>query len=217
MPGAQLSKIDFGSAITTYVIFLFSLTVHEFAHAVSAYGFGDTTARDYGRITLNPVPHMNLFGTVLLPIFGLISGGFVFGYASTPVLPEKMRNPRRDDVLVSAAGPVTNLALSALGIGLSRMIVGAGLARASLTWASILAITSFLAVLNAILFIFNMLPVPPLDGSHLVKAALNEDQRVAFEKLTPFGMLIMFGAFFVLGRFIFGPVRQIVLTLALGN
>lgn len=208
---AALSAADLPSfqiAVTTYLIFLFSITVHEFSHAASAAAFGDKTARDLGRLTLNPVPHMDLFGTVLLPVMGLVAGGFVVGYASTPVRPSRMRRPRLDDVLVSLAGPTANLATCIAAIAAGRILTsGGGPASGSLNQA-LLGIVTTLALLNAFLFLFNLMPVPPLDGSRVVRSLLGESARASYDRFAGVGVLLMFGVVYLLGGYVFAPITD---------
>ena len=156
-----------------YAVFLFAITLHEFSHAATASLFGDPTPKAYRRLTLNPLPHMDPFGTVVLPMLGIVLGGVVIGYAATPINPSLMRSPRRGALLTAAAGPLSNLAtcvLAALSLrffvflddyvsgNTHDVLVGAKAMLVDLTW------------LSGILGVFNLLPVGPLDGAAMWEA-----------------------------------------------
>ncbi len=162
-------------------ILLFSVVVHELAHGAMALRLGDPTARDAGRLTLNPLPHIDPIGSVLIPLLSLVTAGRVFiAWAKpVPVNPSYFARIRRDEALVSAAGPASNLLLAG-GCSLAVIVVG------FLAWwldvgegSTGYAMLSFCyqmfyggAYLNIVLAVFNLLPVPPLDGSHLLAAVL---------------------------------------------
>ncbi|HLN57225.1 MAG TPA: site-2 protease family protein, partial [Thermoanaerobaculia bacterium] len=168
--------IDF--AIQLAVI-LFAISFHESAHAWSALQFGDTTARDQGRISLNPLRHIDPFGSILLPLILYIFSGMIFGAAKpTPVDLRNTRNPRLANLVVSAAGPISNLLLAAIGIGLLVLIrrldpqamadlLGTLQGRAFTPGilAPITYLLFFFAMVNVSLAVFNLIPIPPLDGS----------------------------------------------------
>lgn len=133
---------------------LLGLVLHELAHAWTADRLGDPTARLAGRLTLNPLAHLDPLGTVLLLLFG-------FGWARpTPVEPANLRSPRRDDVLVTAAGPLANLGIAFAVLLALRALPGLGASGASALWT--------VAAVNVYLALFNLLPIPPLDGSHIL-------------------------------------------------
>ncbi len=161
-------QTDWVDVALRYLMFIPILTVHEWAHAWAAHRCGDDTAKSAGRMTLDPIPHMDRLGTVILPLLGLITGGFIIGWGKpVPVNPARMRHPRRDDVLVSLAGPFSNLVLAFLVLGTIRI--------ALLLPSAQSAIESFasygleMALISIFLGLFNLLPVPPLDGSHLLR------------------------------------------------
>jgi Zn-dependent protease len=167
-----------------------SITSHEAAHGFMADRLGDPTARERGRLTLNPIPHIDLFFTILLPLFLILSNsGFIFGGAKpVPVDVSRLRNPRRDWALVGAAGPVLNVLLA---IGLSALLSAAtlmGLVDASSNLTEILAVGIFL---NALLAVFNLIPIPPLDGSRVAQYFLSGEALVLYRRLEQFGLLII--------------------------
>lgn len=163
----------FLSAALSYLVFLFCITIHEFSHALFADRFGDSTPRRAGRLTLNPLPHMDLFGTVLLPLLGIISAGAVIGFAQTPVDPSAMRPRRWGPALTVLAGPASN-AVVCVGAALAAGILGkwpvAGLAGGlsddalSFVEGARMALLR-VGVLSGVLAIFNLLPAGPLDGA----------------------------------------------------
>ncbi|HDL19105.1 MAG TPA: site-2 protease family protein, partial [Bacteroidetes bacterium] len=176
-------------------ILIFSVIVHECAHGIAALRAGDPTAKMMGRITLNPVPHIDLFGSVIIPAFLLLSGSpILFGYAKpVPVNPRYFRNPRRDEITVSFAGPAANLILSFLFLILAVILVP--LAR-TLHFSTAL-IQLLLDVLNSgilinlVLAFFNLIPIPPLDGSHILENVLPPRYAQYFAMIRPYGFFIL--------------------------
>jgi Zn-dependent protease len=172
-----------------------SITTHEAAHGFVADRLGDPTARERGRLTLNPIPHIDLFFTILLPLFLILSrSGFIFGGAKpVPVDVSRLRNPKRDWALVGAAGPGSNVLIA---IGLAAVLSAAtltGLANASSSLTEILAIGIFL---NALLAVFNLIPIPPLDGSRVVQYFLTGEARALYGRLDRFGLLLILALVF---------------------
>jgi Zn-dependent protease len=150
--------------IFSIIVLLFSVVIHEVSHGWAALKLGDDTAEKMGRLTLNPIPHLDIFGSILLPLFLIISrAGIIFGWAKpVPYNPLKLRKPGRDSALLALAGPAANFSL-ALFFGLL-MRIGANSALG-------IAFLSFLGIIvqiNLILAIFNLLPIPPLDGSKIL-------------------------------------------------
>jgi len=174
-----------------YLILVFAITVHEWAHAWSANRCGDPTARHLGRMTLNPIAHMDLIGTVLLPLFSIFMPGGValLGWGKpVPVVPANFHKPTRDDVLVSLAGPLSNLVTTVVALGLIRVLL---LVPGELANNGIVYFLYPLAGLSFFLAFFNLLPMPPLDGSHLLRAALNYEGRQVFDRIAGFGFVIL--------------------------
>lgn len=175
---------------------LLAITFHEAAHAYVAWICGDPTARLLGRVTLNPLPHIDRFGTIVLPILCLVSSlGLVFGYAKpVPVDFNRLRNPRRDMMLVAIAGPAANVLLLVISAILLHLAVLMPPWFAE--WFSANLYRSVL--LNAILAVFNMIPVPPLDGGRIVTGLLPYSLAVRYAKLERFGILVVIGVLFLL-------------------
>lgn len=195
-------------------VLIFSIVVHEVSHGVVALRHGDTTARDAGRLTLNPLPHIDLFGTILFPLILIISNaGFLFGWAKpVPVNPGRLRLPKKDMAFIGAAGPLSNLALAVIA-GLIFRFIASGPAG-----SGILIRTVYYAVyINVILAIFNLLPIPPLDGSRILTAFLPEDAAAGYLRMERYGMLIIFGLMFLgIFRIVLLPAANLLVTVISG-
>lgn len=172
------------------IVAVVSITSHEAAHGFVADRLGDPTARLQGRLTLNPIPHIDPFFTILLPLFLILSGsGFIFGGAKpVPVDVSRLRRPRRDWALVGAAGPATNLFIALLLTVLLSISTHLGLAVANSMLIQILAVGIFL---NALLAVFNLVPIPPLDGSRVVQYFLSGQSLALYRQMEQFGLLII--------------------------
>lgn len=171
-------------------IAIVSITSHEAAHGFVADRLGDPTARERGRLTLNPIPHIDPFYTILLPLILILSGtGIVFGGAKpVPVNVARLRNPRRDWALVGAAGPVMNVMIAiALAVLLS-VVRHLGLLAVSSGWTEVLAAGIFI---NTLLAVFNLLPIPPLDGSRVLQYFLSGATLSFYRSLDRVGLLIV--------------------------
>jgi len=170
--------------------------LHEYMHGRAADFFGDKTARNAGRLTLNPVPHIDPFGTILLPLaLLLLSGGtWMFGYAKpVPVNPYFMRKPR-DMVWVSIAGPATNFAIAAVVTAIGAVCNAFGVHSIQL-----FMLLFTVAEINIILGVFNLIPVPPLDGSHVVAHFLKGQARTSYERFGRYGFILIFGLLVLVG------------------
>ena len=182
-------NIDPANLVIMYTSLLFSLCVHEAAHAAMGEFCGDDTARLQGRLTLNPLAHIDPLGTVILPLLMMTMTGFLFGWAKpVPFNPRNLHNPRRDTVLIAMAGPASNLLLALFFIFLARILsMTIGLdAIPDLLFSFLI----FIILMNFILLIFNLIPVPPLDGHYLLNYFLPPAGQRAMKQIGPFGILI---------------------------
>lgn len=174
-----------------------SVILHEVMHGVVALRFGDDTAKRAGRLTLNPVAHVDLFGTILLPALLAVAGGGVFGYAKpVPVRPSRMRRPRDHGLLTSLAGPATNIVLAVAAALVLRSVLGPAdtPAAPSQLLVEVLVATG---LVNVVLAAFNLLPVPPLDGSALVERVLPESWLPRWHQLRRYSMILVFALVFL--------------------
>ncbi len=201
--------------ILYWVVFLFSIVLHEIAHGWVAFRLGDPTAYREGRLTLNPIKHIDPFMSIIMPLMLFIGSGFVFGGAKpVPVNPYNYKNIKVGTILVAAAGPLTNLLLAVLfglGLTLSRLAAGGDITATAVFFSCCMMINVFLAA-------FNLLPIPPLDGSHVLEALLPRALAEAYGKLRHLGfmLLILLLVFPFTGGLIFTAIHTVVkLFLAL--
>lgn len=188
---------------------LFAITVHEVAHGWTARRFGDRTAEMLGRLTLNPVKHIDPIGTIVVPLALLMMGGFIFGWAKpVPVAQQNLRNPRRDMILVAAAGPVSNLVMALIWAVIAKLAL-----MINIPWASepLALMGAAGVIINIVLAVLNLLPVPPLDGGRVVSNLLPPRASDKFDRLEPYGLLILLAllATGVLASIIGPPVRYL--------
>jgi len=171
---------------------IFGITLHEAAHGLAAKRLGDRTAEMMGRLTLNPIKHIDPVGTILVPLLLLAVSPFVLGWAKpVPVTWENLRNPRRDMALVALAGPGANLAMLVfwvLVIKIAALFEGS-VAAGTLQFVYLLGFAGI--VINIILMVLNMLPVPPLDGSRVVSSMLPGPWAYQYSRLEPYGLIIL--------------------------
>ncbi len=199
-----------------FAVLVASLSVHEAAHAWTADKLGDPTARMLGRVSLNPARHVDPIGTVVFPLIALLTRLPLIGWARpVPVNTRNFRNPRRDYVFVAAAGPISNLLLAAVGAVVWQFI-SAGLSERELAEALVGPVPLFVLLLievNVLLAIFNMIPVPPLDGGNVLGGLLPYRLSVEFDRLRPYGILILYALMFtgVLARII-EPVQEVIIS-----
>jgi Zn-dependent protease len=197
---------------------LLAIILHEVSHGWVADRLGDSTARYSGRLTLNPIAHIDIFGTVILPLVLLMSGGFIFGYAKpVPINPYNLRNPRSDMIWISLAGILTNLALAAISAMLFRFTVAISPSGGNLIVTPLVMMLGVSVRINIILAVFNAIPIPPLDGSRVLARLLPPGQAAVFVKLEPYGFLIILLLFFTgLIEFIW-PIIRFLMSLLLGH
>jgi len=213
------------------IAFLFAISVHESAHAWTANRRGDPTARMLGRISLNPIRHIDPVGTVLLPLIAMLRPHLpVIGWAKpTPVDPRNFKNPVLDDVLTSVAGPVSNfivatgatIVLGAIAVAApeGRMIIRGALSGFAFGNSILVPVSLFLyqvLVINVLLAVFNLIPIPPLDGSHVLRHFLSERVRQVYDTMGIFGLmaLVFFGGNFLVA--LIRPVLGIYTAILLG-
>lgn len=189
-------------------VILFALTIHEYSHALIASRLGDDTARQLGRLTMNPIKHLDIFGTILMVLVG-------FGWAKpVPVDTRNLQNPKKDMLFIALAGPASNLILALIS-GLSiryfaqYLVTGGSI----LNFGIIFQVLTLTLVYNTALAVFNLLPVPPLDGSRIIYGLLPRKLENPYRSLEPFGIIILFGLFIfgqgVFSRFLWYPVSAI--------
>lgn len=178
---------------------LVAITFHELSHGFIANRLGDPTAKMLGRLTLNPFAHIDLFGTIIMPLMLLIftNGQFVFGYAKpVPVNPMNFRNPRKGMAITAAGGPIMNLLLAVLSILCLRFLIFplSGLfpeALASKTLIPLALMLKASVTINVVLAAFNLIPIPPLDGGRVLVGLLPHKQAISFSRIEPFGFIIV--------------------------
>jgi Zn-dependent protease len=195
--------VDLSTIIRQIIISVFpiliAITFHELAHGFAANKLGDPTAKMMGRLTLNPIPHIDLFGTILMPLMLIIftHGQFVFGYAKpVPINPMNFKNPKKEMAISAAAGPVMNIALAIGSKLILRFILGPLSVVlpepvVSAILAPLIMIFQSSVVINIVLAVFNMIPIPPLDGGRVLTGFLPYKQAASFSRIEPYGFIIV--------------------------
>ncbi len=201
-------------SVPLVIVLVFSVVFHEVAHGKVALWKGDTTARDAGRLTLNPLSHIDIFGTILFPLFLIITGQrFLFGWAKpVPVNPMRFQDPKKDMAMVGLAGPASNFLLALLAGLLLRLFIKYGANHV------LIQALYFAVMINLVLTFFNLIPIPPLDGSRIVMAFLPDELAEQYNSIGRYGFIIIFALFF-LGAFrhILFPIVNVFLVLIIGN
>lgn len=183
----MFDTLDFGTLITVFLVLVVSITIHEAMHAFTSHWLGDSTAKDEGRITLNPIKHIDPYLTLLLPLITLIVFKVpLLAAKPVPFNPDRVKFDEFGAALVGVAGPLTNLALAAFGAVFLKLFQG----DLSLAVTDVAAI---FVVINIGLFVFNMIPIPPLDGSRFLYAFAPDPLRRVMESLENVGIFIVFG------------------------
>ena len=204
-------NIDLELALMYFVALVASIIVHEIAHGYVAAALGDDTARNAGRLSVNPVRHVDPFGSLLLPALGALTGLPVIGWAKpVPISTNQLRNPRRDMLLVSFAGPTSNFILCAIFAGVARLMLAttpADTAAAGAVLEFVFQLVIVFAFVNLLLGVFNLLPIPPLDGSAIFELFMPERWKPGWYKFRPFGILVLFAIVFFIPGLLAGVLR----------
>lgn len=204
--------MDFITSVFYFFVLIFSIVIHEVAHGVAAEQQGDPTARMLGRITLNPIVHADLVGTIILPFLLVISGApFFIGWAKpVPYNPALFRNERKGTRIVSIAGILVNFAIAIVVGGVIRLMAAVQVGNIQL-----FEIMSIIVLVNIVLGIFNLIPIPPLDGSRFLESILPERFGIFFRQYEKYGIIVLIIFLFVGVSFI-GPVASFFYTLLTG-
>jgi Zn-dependent protease len=187
---------------------LFAITLHEVAHGWMARQFGDRTAEMLGRLTINPLKHIDPLGTVIVPALALMTTGFLFGWAKpVPVATRNLRNPRRDMMIVAAAGPGANILMAIFWAFFMKLTSISGLE--GMTALFFMTMGQIGVFINVILAVFNMLPIPPLDGGRVLSGLLPPRASTRLDALEPYGLILVLAFIF----FAWGYLRPVITTV----
>lgn len=212
-------NIDPYQAILRVCQFIVLLTFHEWGHAKSANMLGDPTAEDEGRMSFNPAVHIDLIGTIILPLLGTLFGGAFFGWAKpVPVNPRNLRNPKRDLMIIAAAGPIMNIVCTIILLAIAKLLrVTIGFPDSATQLQIDIILLRQSAIISIFLAVFNMLPLFPLDGFSVVYGLLPWRQAQAFARLRPYGMIILMCIIFLPSLLnIPNPVFWFIVTVSYG-
>jgi Zn-dependent protease len=213
---------------------LFAITVHEAAHGWAANKFGDPTAYSLGRVTLNPIAHIDPIGTIIFPlILVVMRSPFLFGWAKpVPVNPLNLRNPRRDNLWISAAGPASNMTIAAISLIIivilklfspnvvyflrANILQRGGFSSGFYPLGVLALILYYFAFINCLLAVFNLIPIPPLDGSGILMGFLSDEAIQKYERIRPFGFLILLALiYFGILQILMYPFNLIIHSIVL--
>ncbi len=218
-----LRNVDVGTIAIQFAVLLFSLSIHEAAHAWTADRFGDYTARYLGRVTLNPIPHVDPIGTILFPLLQFFVHFPLIGWAKpVPINPAHLRNPRKDQIYISVAGPAANLVAGSIafvilaiakifstraGSLIDLMTAIGGIPGNGSILAPVLGILYYAMIINLALAVFNFIPIPPLDGHWILYGLLPAGAAAALERMGSYGFIILYALMFMgTLRIVFIPV-----------
>ncbi len=223
----SLRDINIGFAVIWFVVFLFSLSFHEAAHAWTSEKFGDDTGRLQGRITLNPLPHIDPIGTIVFPLIMLFTTVPLLGWAKpVETNPLLWREKTKANICVSAAGPISNFILVTIAFIALRVMLASGIVQPGRSLQSLVIpvagqpafmeplcmLLGIMLWLNLALAIFNLIPIPPLDGSHVLESVLPHNMAEAYAQIRPYGFLLLIALIYLnILNYIFDPVLRFVI------
>ena len=212
----QEAQVYLQKILTWAIPILFAVTLHEAAHGYIANKLGDDTALRMGRITANPFKHIDLIGTIILPLILILTSPFVFGWAKpVPVDARKLRHPKRDMALVALAGPLSNFLMALFWAGVLKL--GILIADQNIAVGTPFILMGKAGILiNFALAVLNMIPIPPLDGSRLISSVLPAPADQWYENITPFGFLIVLGllALGILSKILTPAITWLVIAIS---
>lgn len=186
-----MRNFDLTTQILTFVFIFMSIVIHEISHGYAAYLLGDDTAKRMGRLSLNPLNHIDIFGTIILPIILMMTAGFAFGFAKpVPINPHNFKDYKKGMGITGAAGPIANFIVAFVLAIIFIILAKSGVAGS----ARVFDVIKLTMQVNIFLALFNLIPVPPLDGSRIVGAFLSDEAYLKYSKLERYGMYIILGA-----------------------